>query len=403
MDLRLRPYHRFMVGMLLDRLGFQVQSVAVAWHVFTLHHAPLDLGFVGLALFLPNLLFFLPAGVIADRIERHTIWRLTELMEALGICCLILFVVRHVTVLWPYLLVLFLIGGCWTVGAPAARSMLPNLLPRELLVSGQARYASLRSLILFVGPALGGVLVAVGVVQAMAFAICMLVLSSFTIGALRATRQTAEARPRPGFRECLEGFAFIRSQPLIAAALSLDLFAVFFGDAMALLPAYADGIFHIGPTGLGLLRCAPAAGAALTAAYLSRRPPRYNVGITLIGTVSLFGCATILFGLSKSLPLSLLALAITGGSDMVSVVIRNALVQLTTPDHMRGRVSAFENIFIGASNELGECESSTLAAGIGVVPAVVTGGLATLAIIAIWSRLFPVLLETHDLEKLCSS
>jgi MFS family permease len=401
MSSRLRPYHRFMLGMLLDRLGFQVQSVAVAWHVFTLHHAPLDLGFVGLALFLPNLLFFLPAGVIADRFERQTVWRVAELMEALGVGCLITFVLRHVGVLWPYLLVLFLIGCCWTVGTPATRSMLPNLLPRGMLVSGQARYASLRSLVFFVGPALGGVLVAVGVVPAMIFAICMLVLSSFTIGALRVTRQAGEVRSPPGLCESLEGLSFIRSQPLIAAALSLDLFAVLFGGATALLPAYADGIFHIGPTGLGLLRCAPAAGAALTAAYLSRRPPRYNVGITLVGAVSLFGGATILFGVSKSLPLSLLALAIIGGSDMVSVVIRNALVQLTTPDHMRGRVSAFENIFIVASNELGECESGLLAAGIGVVPTVVAGGLATLAIIAIWSRLFPVLLDTHDLEELC--
>jgi MFS family permease len=399
MAFKIRPYHQYMLGMLFDRLGFQIQSVAVGWHVFSLRHSPFDLGMIGLALFLPNLLFFIPAGVVADRFPRQFVWCVCELVEALGVGVLIAFVLNQVDALWPYLLVLFFIGTCWAVSAPSSRSMLPNLVPRESFVATQAQYASLRSIAIFAGPALGGVLVAVGVVDAFCFTICTLLLSACTIASLKIPRKDVSGRTRPGFRESLDGFAFIRSQPLIAAAMSLDLLAVLFGGATALLPAFASTIFHAGPIGLGLLRCAPSAGAAVMAALLSGRPPRHNVGRTLIIAIAVFGIATIIFGLSKNFWLSMVALAVTGGADMFSVVIRNALVQLTTPDHMRGRVSAFENIFIGASNELGEFESGTVAAWIGIVPAVVVGGVATLAVIAIWSRIFPALRNAPDLEK----
>ena len=396
----MQPYYQYMLGMLCDRLGYQVQSVAIAWHIFTLRHAAFDLGLVGLALFLPNLLFSIPAGVLADRFERRTVVCATSLFEMLGLAFFIVGIAHHVTALWPYLLVLFMIGASWSISAPASRSLLPNLVAREAFVASQAQYAAIRSLLLIAGPACGGILVAIGIIPALCCAMLTLLISAITIGTLPLIGRTPSILPPPGLRESLDGLKFIWSQPIIAGAISLDLFAVLFGGATALLPAFADGIFHVGPLGLGLLRSAPALGAAVVAAILSRRPPRYNVGVTLLFAVTGFGCATIAFGLSKNFIFSLCALVLIGGTDMVSVVIRNALVQLTTPDHMRGRVSAFENIFIGASNELGEFESGTLAAWIGVIPAVVAGGIGTLMVIALWSLFFPALRKAHDVQAL---
>lgn len=386
--------------MLCDRLGYQIQSVAIAWHIFTLRHEPLDLGLVGLALFLPNLLFSIPAGVCADRFDRRYVVCCTSIFEAFGLGMFVIAISLHVTALWLYLSVLFLIGTGWAIAAPSLRSLLPNVVPRDAFVASQAQYSAIKSLLVIAGPAVGGLLVAVGMLPALYSAMVLLLLTAGTMVRLPMLARVKSGLPPPGIRESLDGLRFIRSQPLIAGAISLDLFAVLFGGATALLPAFADGIFHVGPVGLGLLRSAPAAGAAIVATVLARRPPRYNVGITLLIAVMGFGIATIAFGLSKNFIFSLGALAIVGGTDMVSVVIRNALVQLTTPDHMRGRVSAFENIFIGASNELGEFESGTLAAWIGVVPAVVVGGVGTLAVITLWSIFFPALRKAHDLHAL---
>ena len=246
------------------------------------------------------------------------------------------------------------------------------------------------------GPALGGVLVAISTGLALGVAVGGTICSSLLMRLLRFER--AIDRKPPTLRDAFEGLRFIFSRKVVLAAISLDLFAVLFGGATALLPAFADGIFHVGPQGLGALRSAPAVGAALVAAFIARRPLQRRVGPTLLVTVTGFGLATIAFGLSHNFVLSLAMLALVGATDMVSVVIRSGLVQLSTPDAMRGRVNAVENVFIGASNEFGEFESGTLAAFVGVVPSVVLGGIGTIVVIALWALLFPALRRADRFE-----
>jgi MFS family permease len=387
----------FFIGMTSGDVAYQVQNVAVAWHVFTLEHRPFDLGLVGLALFLPTFAFALPAGVFADRHDRRAIVVGTGIVEAVCALAFIATILAQVTALWVYLAVLVVVGTARAFGTPAERSLLPGIVPPEGYMRAQATYAALRQVTVIGGPALGGELIAISTPLAFGVAAIALVGFAIGIGCLRV-RPVARPTSPPTWREAFEGLRFVRAQPIIAGAISLDLFAVLFGGATALLPAFADGIFAVGPQGLGALRSAPAVGAALTAALLSRRPLRRHVGVTLLVAVAGFGLATIAFGLSRSVPFSLAMLAIAGGTDMVSVVIRSSLVQLSTPDGMRGRVNAVENIFIGASNELGAFESGALAALIGVVPAVVAGGFGTLAIIALWGVFFPALRRADRID-----
>jgi hypothetical protein len=304
-------------------------------------------------------------------------------------------VVRRVDMLAVYLAILTLIGIARAFGSPAERSLLPNIVAREDFQRVQASYTSLRELIVIGAPALGGVLVALSTSLALAVAAVALGLYALLLGTLSLERVPSAERAA-GWRDAFEGLRFIRSRPIVAGAISLDLFAVLFGGATALLPAFADGVFHAGAPGLGALRSAPAVGATIVAAVLARRPLARRIGPTLFVAVAAFGLATIAFGLSRNFVLSLALLAIVGGSDIVSVVIRISLVQLSTPDAMRGRVNAVEAVFIGASNELGAFESGTLAALVGVVPAVVAGGIATLAVIALWWFAFPALRDADD-------
>ncbi|MBD5635750.1 MAG: MFS transporter [Candidatus Eremiobacteraeota bacterium] len=376
--------------MLSGDVAYQIQNVAVAWHVFTLHHRALDLGLVGLALFLPTFVFALPAGVFADRHDRRKIVVGMGLIEARCALAFIGAVVTHVTALPAYLGILAVVGTARAFGVPAERSILPAIVPPHEFMRAQATYSALRQIAIIGGPAVGGALVAFS--TPLAFAVAIVALAGYVValGSLHVERVPRPDAPAT-WRDAFEGLRFVRRQPIIAGAITLDLFAVLFGGATALLPAFADGIFHAGPQGLGALRSAPAVGAAIVAAIVARRPLRRHVGRTLLVAVAGFGLATIGFGLSRSFVLSLAMLAIVGGTDMVSVVIRSNLVQLATPDGMRGRVNAVENIFIGASNELGEFESGSLAALIGVVPSVVAGGLGTLAIIALCGAFFPAL------------
>ncbi len=379
----------YYTALTVDSLAYQVQGVAIAWHVFLLRHRAFDLGLVGLALFLPVFLFALPAGVVSDRYDRRAVATIAITIEAVAIGAFVVAVVGHVAALGVYLAILTVIGTARAFSTPATRTLLVSIVSREEYLPAQALASSIRQLTVIGGPALGGVLVAVSTPIALGVAAAAMFAAALSIPLLRILR-SADATP-PRMRDALEGLRFIRSRPLVLGAISLDLFAVLFGGATALLPAFADGIFHAGPQGLGALRSAPAVGAALVAAGLARRPLQRRVGPTLLVAVAGFGLATIAFGLSRDFVLSLVFLAVVGGTDMVSVVIRNGLVQLGTPDAMRGRVNAVENVFIGASNELGEFESGTLANFIGVVPSVVAGGLGTLAVIALWGVFFPAL------------
>jgi hypothetical protein len=381
--------------MLSGNVAYEVQGVAIGWHVFTLHHRPFDLGLVGLALFLPTFVLVVPAGYFSDRHDRRTVAAGSGLLEAAGVLAFIVAVVRRVDMLAVYLAILTLIGIARAFGSPAERSLLPNIVAREDFQRVQASYTSLRELIVIGAPALGGVLVALSTSLALAVAAVALGLYALLLGTLSLERVPSAERAA-GWRDAFEGLRFIRSRPIVAGAISLDLFAVLFGGATALLPAFADGVFHAGAPGLGALRSAPAVGATIVAAVLARRPLARRIGPTLFVAVAAFGLATIAFGLSRNFVLSLALLAIVGGSDIVSVVIRISLVQLSTPDAMRGRVNAVEAVFIGASNELGAFESGTLAALVGVVPAVVAGGIATLAVIALWWFAFPALRDADD-------
>jgi MFS family permease len=384
-------------GLLGGSLASQIQSVAIGWHVFSLAHRPLDLGLVGLALFLPAFVFVLPAGVFADRHDRRFVIAGAQAVAALCVFALVAAVLYHVTALAAYLAILAVIGTANAFGTPALRSVLPSIVEPGDFLRVQATYSSLRQIIIIVGPAVGGLLVAVSTPLALGVAaICELAASGFIL-ALTICRDTSVEPPK--LRDALGGLQYIRSRPVVLGAISLDLFAVLFGGATALLPAFADGIFHVGPQGLGALRSAPAVGAAIVAAVIARRPIERKLGPTLLVAVTIFGAGTIAFGLSTNFIFSLAMLAVLGGADMISVVIRSGLVQMGTPDGMRGRVNAVEAVFVGASNELGEFESGTLAALLGVVGSVVAGGIGTLAVIALWAFFFPALRNADRFER----
>jgi MFS family permease len=369
-----------------------VQSVAVGWQVYDLTESPLALGIVGLVEFVPMFLLALPAGELADRFDPRRIIMLASLLEALSSGLLLVFVLTHQTSVWPLYAIILLYGTARGFSGPATRSLLPFLVPPEKLPQSLAWGSSITQLAIIAGPALGGFAYALGpavaygsaLVASLASAGGMLFLGGRRVAADSAALASRLARVR-------EGIEFVRSRRVVFGAISLDLFAVLLGGAVSLLPVYARDILHVGPTGLGLLRSAPAFGAAMTALFLTRRPVERKVGYTMFAAVVIFGIGTIVFGISTDFPLSLAALAVTGAADQISVYIRSALVQFATPDAMRGRVSAVSTLFISASNELGGFESGVTAALFGTVPAVILGGVGTLIVVAIWMRVFPPL------------
>ncbi|HKU68123.1 MAG TPA: MFS transporter [Candidatus Baltobacteraceae bacterium] len=378
-------------------LAFSIEDVAVSWQIFQLRHNPLDLGLVGLVLFLPQLLLALPAGILADRADRRIIVIASSFTEALGLAGFIALILLREHSVGIYLGAVAFIGIAHSMGIPAQRSLLVNIVEKGQLVRAQALTSSIGQLVTIGGPALGGALIAIG--TSVAFAASALAYVVATLAFTFLQRHVVDYEDVPVPQAAMEGVRFIFRQRIILGAISLDLFAVLFGGAVALLPVFATNVLHVGPTGFGILRAAPAAGAALVAGYVARHSLGRGAGRLLLVCVSGFGAATIVFGISRSFIVSVIALALTGAFDMVSVVIRNALVQLRTPDEMRGRVGAVENVFIGASNELGAFESGGVAALIGAPASVVLGGIATLAVIGLWSVLFPELRQFEVLEN----
>jgi MFS family permease len=314
---------------------------------------------------------------------------LSTLIEAMGLCGFVALVLVHVHSVGIYLAAVAFVGSAHSIGIPAQRSLLAKIVQPEHFVRAQATSSSASQLITIAGPAIAGALIAGSTMVAFAAAAACYVAAAAAFSRL-APREVVHA-DLPLLGGALEGIRFIFHHKIVLAAISLDLFAVLFGGAVALLPVYATSILHVGPTGFGALRAAPGVGAALVAAYIARRPLSRNAGRLLLLTVAGFGAATIVFGVSRNFIVSLIALALTGGFDMVSMVIRTVLVQLRTPDTMRGRVGAVENIFIGASNELGAFESGAVASLIGTQASVVLGGVATLVVIFLWSLIFPEL------------
>jgi MFS family permease len=389
--LKSREFIAYFIARQAALLAFSIEDVAVSWQIFALRHSPLDLGLVGLVLFLPQLVLAIPAGVLADRADRRAIIIVSSFTEAIGLAGFIALMLLGVRSVGIYLGAVAFIGIAHSMGIPAQRALLVNIVPKEQFVRAQALTSSIGQLVTIAGPAVGGVLIAVSTPVAFAAAALAYVLATAAFTFLR--RHVVEYENVPLLQAAMQGVRFIVRQRIILGAISLDLFAVLFGGATALLPVFATTILHVGATGFGLLRAAPAVGAAAVAGYVARHSLQRGAGRLLLICVAGFGAATILFGVSRNFIISLIALVLTGAFDMVSVVIRSALVQLRTPNEMRGRVGAVENVFIGASNELGAFESGGVAALIGTQASVVLGGAATLAVIALWSLLFPELRE----------
>ncbi|HEY4076419.1 MAG TPA: MFS transporter [Rhizomicrobium sp.] len=388
---RARDLYFFVSSRFISTLAIQVQSVAIGWQIYDMERTPLALGLVGLCQFVPMFLLTLPAGDITDRFNQRRVYSLAAVLQA---TCSVLFLLLSLFrphEAWMFYAVLVLFGAARGFAGPSGSSLLPFLVPPERLSKSMAFSSSFFTAAVISGPALGGFLYALGPVPVYSICIAGFIGAALIVSNLGGRRFTPDATGASRYERVAEGVRFVRSRPVVLGAISLDLFAVLLGGATALLPVYARDILHSGPVGLGFLRSAPAAGAFSMAFYLTHWPLRKRVGSKMFAAVAVFGAATIVFGLSTWFPLSLLALFVLGASDMVSVNIRSSLIQLATPDNMRGRVSSVSMLFIGASNELGEFESGTTAALLGTVPAVVAGGIGTLLVVGCWMKLFPPL------------
>jgi len=380
---------RFWLARLAGVMANQMLMVALAWHMYDITGSAWDLGLVGLFQFVPALLMTLPAGHLADRLHRGRIFATCMLLQA-GVALLLVLATRGGFATRELILsISVVLGMARAFQMPAQQALTPLLVPQELLQGAIALSSSGMQAAVICGPALGGVLYVAGATTVYASSLLLFLLAGGLTLVVRYRHQASTLAANWG--TVLAGVAFVWQRKLLLGATSLDLFAVLLGGATALLPIYARDILHTGPEGLGLLRAAPAAGALLMSLVLMRWPLKRHVGHRLLGAVAVFGLATVVFGLSSHFWLSLLALAITGAADNISVVTRLTLVQLETPDAMRGRVSAVNSIFIGASNQLGEFESGATAAWLGPVLSVVAGGVGTVLVAAAWLRLFPTL------------
>jgi MFS family permease len=395
-----RDFRRYLGAGFLAILAIQIQSVAVSWQIYNIARTPLALGYVGLFQFLPMMACTIPAGHLADRFDRRLILVISYLFSAVAAGGFLMLAVTGTTVIWPFYAVLTLFGAARAFAGPASQSFVPLLVPPDQFPQAVAWSSSTSQVAVIAGPAIGGAIYILG--PAVDYGVCLLLFLIIAIVNMgiqsRSARYEKEADTTI-FERITAGIAYVWRKPLILGAFSLDLFAVLLGGATALLPVYARDILHVGPLGLGVLRSAPALGAAMLGLILSQMVRRQrHAGRAMFACVAMFGIATIVFGLSKDFALSLAALFVLGASDMVSVYVRTTLTQLATPDAMRGRVSAVNRLFVGASNELGEFESGITATWFGTVPAVVIGGVGTLVIVAVWYRLFPSLREVDRLS-----
>ncbi len=397
------PYRRrslplYLAVRCLAEAAALAQSVAIGWTVYQRSHAPLALGLVGLAQFLPMMLLMLPAGELCDRLQPRGVLAAGLALQAL---CAAAFLplTAAAAPLWPLYPLLLLSGAARAVAEPASQALLPFLVPPQRLPRAIALGSSLWQLAVIAGPAVGGLAYALGAAGAYGF--CCAAFSIAALGILgasgRRTAPTDASVLATRMARIAAGIRFVRSQPVLLGAISLDLVAVLLGGATALMPVFARDILHVGPVGLGLLRSAPAVGACSVALWQARHPAKHAVGLKLFLAVAAFGLATVVFAISTSWILSLAALVAVGAADMVSVNIRASLVQLATPDPLRGRVAAVNMMFIGTSSELGAFESGLLAALIGTVPAVLVGGLGALLAAGLWMRFFPALRQADQL------
>ena len=394
----------FEIARFLIVSAVEMQAVAVGWQVYEITKRPLDLGYVGLAQFLPGILLFPISGHASDRFERSKV--LSWCYGGYAVCFALLLVLteRGTPSITFIYVVLVLIGVVRSFNSTASRAILPQLVPEIHFPNAVAWNASIFQAATILGPSFGGIIYAAFHGPSAVYVVALVTAVGATLSSFRI-KPEVKARPREPMtlKTVFAGLHYIWNKKLILGAISLDLFAVLLGGAVALLPVYAREILHTGPWGLGLLRTAPGVGAAVMAVLVAHRPLRGRSGPTLLWAVAGFGVFTIIFGLSHSLIVSLIALVLLGASDMISVIIRATLTQLATPDEMRGRVTAVDMIFIGTSNEFGQFESGVTAQWFGTVPAVVLGGVGTLIVIGLWAWWFPELRQAGDLHEITSS
>jgi MFS family permease len=396
---RHRDYRLLWVALLVQGLAAQMAAVAVGWQVFEIRHSPFDLGLIGLAEFVPLPLLAFPSGHLADRFPRRLVFLGATAITVVVALLLVVVSLAGASKLWPFLVLAVAIGCANAIAVPPGRALPATVVPFDLIANAMVLRSIAFQVAMIVGPAVGGLLFTVSAELVYGTA-AMLLLIGFTCAALIHEPPRERAREVPTLETVFAGVHFIRRTPIVFGTISLDLFAVLLGGSIALAPVFAQTILDTGPVGLGLLRSAPAVGALLAALIIAHRPLRTAAGRTLLVVVALFGASRVVFGLSTWLPLSLAALAVSGFVDLISINIRATTVAMITPDELRGRVLAVENVFISASNELGAFESGVAAALLGTVPAVVLGGLATIALAGIWTRLFPELARVGRLDEL---
>jgi len=398
-----RDFRLYQLARVLVIIGAEAQTLAIAWLVYQITNSALYLGYTGLTLFLPGLLFVLPAGHVSDRFDRRQVIIVCYTLQIFCTLTLFFFAWHGLHRVWPIYTVLFLIGTGRAFSGPASSALIPHLVPKEHFVNAVTWGATMFQIANVVGPSLGGILYTLPLHHRIAGAAAVFLFTLVTLVVFVALMFSLRVRPgrmehRAVSREVLlAGLRYVWQTQLLLGSISLDMFAVLLGGATALMPIFAKEVLHTGPRGLGLLRAAPAVGALTVSMWLTWKPIQRRAGARMLFCVGIFGAATIVFGASRNLWLSLAALFVVGASDMVSVVIRSSILQLATPPEMRGRVSAVNSLFIGASNELGEFESGLTASWWGAVRAVIYGGIGSLAITGLWSVFFPSLRQANQL------
>jgi MFS family permease len=396
--LRIASFRYFWLARLTATIGQMAMVIVIGWQVYDiaretmgLKEAALRLGIIGVVQFVPLFLLTLITGWTADRVDRRWIARASVALELGCAVALAAFAWTHATTLLVLYAVAALLGVARAFAGPALGALAPNLVPREILPRAIALSSIAWQTGAILGPALGGYLYAAAPYAPYAASTLLFAISLAGLIAIRPVERPEIARGPSPWAQMVEGLRYVRHNKLVLGAISLDLFAVLLGGATAMLPVFARDVLHAGPEGLGHLRAAPAVGATLTAAFFSVRPLKHNVGMKMLAAVGVFGAATIVFGVSRWMPLSLACLALLGAADMFSVYVRQSLIQLYTPDAMRGRVGAVSSLFISASNELGEAESGFLGALIGPVASVIAGGVGAILVVIAWGWWFPEL------------
>jgi len=394
-------FRLFLSGRFLSVLAAQMQWVAVGWYLYEMTGDPMTLAFAGLASFIPIAVLTLPAGDLADRVDRRWLLGAAHLIQASGAALLLVLVFNKTSVTWPFYCALIISGSTRALAGPASKSLVPLLVPREQFAQSVAWAASAQQIATIAGPALGGVIYLAGAPVTFACCLALALLATFAMLAIRTRVVADKEAGSNAFQRAMAGLRFVLAQPILFGAISLDLFAVLIGGVNALLPVFARDILHVGPSGLGLMRSMVAVGAIGTSLALAQLPePRQpHAGRAIFGGVALFGVAVLVFGLSQNYLLSLFALFLLGAGDAMSVFVRATIVQLASPEDMRGRVSAIHVLFVGCTNELGEFRAGLMAAWLGAVPAALAGGIGTLLIVAIWTQLFPSLRRVNRLSE----